>query len=133
MFILDSNVISELWRPAPNARVVDWINTHPSFVPAPVLAELQEGAEAAPSPRRRAEINARIDELLSAGAEIILDWDAETARTWGRLQHSREVKRKPQALWDSLLDALAVRHGATLVTRNTGDFRHAKTFNPWTV
>lgn len=96
------------------------------------MAELQEGAEASPSPRRRAELNARIDELLTECRDLILQWDAETARTWGRLQLSAEVKRKPQALWDSLLDALAVRHGATVVTRNTGDFRHAATFNPWT-
>jgi len=34
-------------------------------------------------------------------------------------------------LWDSLIDALAVRHGATVATRNEEDFRHAKTFNPW--
>jgi len=34
-------------------------------------------------------------------------------------------------LWDSLIDALAVRHGATVATRNEEDFRHAETFNPW--
>lgn len=131
MYILDANVISELWKPEPHPKVIAWTDANVSFLPAPVLAELQEGAEASPSPRRRAEINARIDALLNECGELILDWDAETARTWGRLQHSREVKRKPQALWDSLLDASAVRHSATIVTRNTADFRHARTLNPW--
>jgi predicted nucleic acid-binding protein len=37
----------------------------------------------------------------------------------------------PQQLWDILLDAMAVRYGATIATRNAADFRHAKTFNPW--
>jgi len=46
-------------------------------------------------------------------------------------QHSPEVKRQPQSLWDSLIDALAVRHGYAVATRYTKDFRHAKTFNPW--
>jgi predicted nucleic acid-binding protein len=60
-----------------------------------------------------------------------MDWDAESARTRGRLKHSWEVKRQPQALWDSLIDAMAVRLGATIATRNEKDFRHAQTFNPW--
>jgi predicted nucleic acid-binding protein len=132
VFILDGNVISELWKPNPNPHVVAWIARTPAYICAPVLAELQEGAEAVSRPARRAEINARIDELVREAGEFLLDWDTETARTWGRLQHSAEVKPKPQPLWDSLLDALAVRHGATVATRNTRDFRHAATFNPWT-
>lgn len=132
MFVLDTNVISELWKPLPSPKVLVWLDAHDWFLSAPVLAELQDGAEAVPRPARRAELNARIDDVLEWGAELVLNWDAETARTWGRLQHSREVKRKPQALWDSLIDALAVRHGATVATRNTTDFRHAPTFDPWT-
>jgi predicted nucleic acid-binding protein len=50
---------------------------------------------------------------------------------WGRLKHSPEVKRQPQALWDSLIDAMAVTLDATIATRNTEDFRHARTFNPF--
>jgi toxin FitB len=132
VFILDANVISELWKQDPEPKVIAWTNANVSFLSVPVLAELQESAEASPSPTRRAEVNARIDELLSECGELILHWDAETARTWGRLQHSPEVKRRPQALWDSLIDALAVRHGAVVVTRNAQDFRHARTLNPWT-
>jgi toxin FitB len=132
VFILDANVISELWKQDPEPKVIAWTNANVSFLSVPVLAELQEGAEASPSPTRRAEVNARIDELLSECGELILHWDAETARTWGRLQHSPEVKRRPQPLWDSLIDALAVRHGAVVVTRNAQDFRHARTLNPWT-
>jgi len=49
----------------------------------------------------------------------------------GRLQHSDTTKNQPQALWDSLIDAMAVRFNAVIATRNTGDFRHAKTMNPW--
>jgi hypothetical protein len=33
-------------------------------------------------------------------------------------------------LLDSI-DAMAVRHGYSIATRNTKDFRHAQTFNPW--
>lgn len=50
----------------------------------------------------------------------------------GRLKHSQEVRRQPQALWDSLIDAMALRYGFVVATRNVADFRHADTFNPWT-
>jgi predicted nucleic acid-binding protein len=42
-----------------------------------------------------------------------------------------QVKRQPQALWDSLIDAMAVRNDLIVATRNGKDFRHAKTFNPY--
>ncbi len=97
----------------------------------PVIAEIQEGAEATDSATRRAQINAKLDELLRLHSALVLPWDGETARTWGRLKHSPKVKRQPQPLWDSLIDAMAVRYGAVVATRNKGGFRHADTFSPW--
>jgi hypothetical protein len=130
-FLLDNNVLSEWWKPRPDANVVGWIESADWYVPAPVIAEIQEGAEANPSEARKIQINARLDEFLNSFGGLVLDWDAETARTWGRLRHSQEVKRRPQPLWDSLIDAMAVRHGFIVATRNARDFRHAKTFDPW--
>ena len=97
----------------------------------PVVAEIGEGAAAHPSERRRLGIEARLEQFLERNAGAVLDWDAETSRIWGKLKHSEEVKRQPQALWDSLIDAMAVRYGATVATRNKADFRHAPTFSPW--
>jgi toxin FitB len=131
IFLLDNNVLSEIWKPQPDAGVVQFLNEAEWFVPVPVIAEIQEGAEASPSAARRIEINSRLDIFLRRNAGVILDWDSETARTWGRLKHSSEVKRQPQSLWDSLIEALAVRHGHSVATRNAKDFRHATTFNPW--
>ena len=130
-YLLDNNVLSEWWKPNPDPNVVAWIESADWLVPAPVIAEIQEGAEASPSEARKVQINSRLDEFLRDFEGLVMDWDAETARTWGRLKHSAEVKRQPQPLWDSLLDAMAVRYGATIATRNAADFRHAKTFNPW--
>lgn len=130
-YLLDNNVLSELWRPQPADAVVDFIDTQEWFIPAPIIAEIQEGAEAAASTARKVQINARLDDFLAAFRALVLDWDTETARVWGRLKHSREVKRQPQPLWDSLIDAMAIRYGYTVATRNAKDFRHAATFNPW--
>jgi predicted nucleic acid-binding protein len=102
------------------------------LLPAPVIAEIQEGIEAAPSPARRIALNQKLDEILRDNPEVIVAWDSETARTWGRLKHSREVKLRPQSLWDSLIDAMGVRYDIPVATRNKKDFRHARIFNPWT-
>ena len=130
-YLLDNNVLSEWWKPNPDPNVVAFLESADWLVPAPVIAKIQEGAEASPSEARKVQINFRLDEFLRDFEGLVMDWDAETARTWGRLKHSAEVKRQPQPLWDSLLDAMAVRYGATIATRNAADFRHAKTFNPW--
>ena len=131
IYLLDSNVISELWKPRPDPAVENFVQYSEWFIPSVVIAEIQEGAEAAPSPTRRAEINLRLDAFLTIHGVLVASWDSETARTWGRLKHSAETKRKPQPLWDSLIDALAVRLGATVATRDASGFRHAQTFNPF--
>ena len=130
-YLFDSNVVSELWKKQPAAEVLAWLGSAEWLIPVVVIAELQEGAEAAPSPARREEITRGLGEFLQEFPGLVVDWDADTALVWAKLKHSPEVKRQPQALWDSLIDAMAVRHGATVATRNGADFRHATTFNPW--
>ena len=130
-YLLDNNVLSEWWKPRPDANVVAFLERGGWLVPAPVIAEIQEGAEADPSEARKIQINSRLDDFLRNFGELVMVWDAETSRTWGRLKHSKQVKRQPQALWDSLIDAMAVRNDLIVATRNGKDFRHAKTFNPW--
>lgn len=130
-YLLDSNVISELWKSEPAATVLKWLDSVEWLIPVVLIAEIQEGAESAASIARKEEITRRLGDFLDHFSALILDWDAETALVWARLRHSPEVKRQPQALWDSLIDAMAVRHGAIVATRNVDDFRHAPTFNPW--
>jgi predicted nucleic acid-binding protein len=131
LFFLDTNVLSEAWKRTPNPAVTKWFQMANWLLPVPVIAELQEGAEAATSPTEKARVNGRLDAWLNAHSVLVVAWDAETSRTWARLRHSDEVRRQPQALWDSLIDAMAVRHGAVVATRNVHDFRHAKTVDPW--
>lgn len=130
-FLLDSNIISELWRNDPEPKVLEWLGSAEWLIPVVIIAEIQEGAESAPSLARREEISRHLAGFLREFSSLVLDWDSETALVWAKLRHSPEVKRQPQALWDSLIDAMAVRHGAIVATRNTSDFRHATTFNPW--
>lgn len=136
-FLLDTNVVSELLKPSADAAVMAWWNEMNAGdeddwqVPAPIIAELAEGVWSVPAGARRTKLRADFDRWCNRHSEFFLAWDAETARTWGELQHTPIVKRQPQALWDSLIDAMAVRYGFTVATRNTADFRHGETFNPW--
>jgi predicted nucleic acid-binding protein len=129
-FILDTNVISELWKTIPNPNVVAWVEFAQWYLPAPVIAEMQEGASACKNPRTRDDLSAKISALMETNT--ILDWDGETARTWGKLRHSAKAKTKATKLWDSLIDAMGVRYGFIIATRNRTDFHHSSTFDPWT-
>src|SRR5207245_5973606 len=100
LFLLDTNVLTEAWRRQPDPVVEHWIETNEWFIPVVVIAEIQEGAEASTSPTERVRINGRLDAFLREHALMIVWWDSETSRIWGRLKHSDQVKRQPQALWD---------------------------------
>jgi predicted nucleic acid-binding protein len=129
-FIVDANVVSELWKANPNPNVVAWLESAEWFLPAPVIAEMQEGASACKKPETREALSAKIKELMRTNT--VLDWDGETARSWGTLRHSSKAKRKSTKLWDSLIDAMGVRYGYVIATRNKSDFHHSQTFDPWT-
>jgi predicted nucleic acid-binding protein len=131
LYLLDSNVISELWKAKPSFAVLEWLESSEWMIPVVVIAEIQEGAESTSSLARKEEITRRLADFLAQFSTLVMDWDADTALVWAKLRHSSEVKRQPQALWDSLIDAMAVRHGAIVATRNVADFRNAATFNPW--
>jgi predicted nucleic acid-binding protein len=81
IYLLDNNVLSELWKPTPDPAVQSWFYAAEWFLPVPVVAEIQEGAEAAPSTVRRLEITRRLDAFLEAFGQTVIGWDAETART----------------------------------------------------
>ena len=131
-YLLDTNVISETWKPKPDATVREWLEAHGEDcgVPAPVLAEIADGIFAESGPRRDALLR-KLHRFLAEWGEHVVPWDAAATLSWGQQQHSAPLKRQPQPLWDSVIEALALSRGLVVVTRNTGDFRQAQTLNPW--
>lgn len=59
-YLLDSNVLSELWKKDPAASVLDWLDSSEWLIPVIVIAEIQEGAEASASLARREEISRKL-------------------------------------------------------------------------
>ena len=63
-FLLDSNIISELWRNDPEPKVLEWLGSSDWMIPVVIIAEIQEGAESAPSLARREEISRHLAGFL---------------------------------------------------------------------
>jgi predicted nucleic acid-binding protein len=124
MFLLDTNVISELRRPRPHGAVVSWFDTvelSSTAVAAATIGEVQRGIERTRDndPAKALEIEGWLEDFLYRMP--VLPMDAETFRIWARLMH----KRPPQLFEDAMIAATSLRHGMTVATRNT---RHFETF-----
>ncbi len=122
MFLLDTNVISELRRPRPHGAVVAWLQrTEDSqlFVSALSLGEIQAGIELTrmQDAAKASEIEAWLDRVSASWN--ILPMGAAEFRCWAQLMHGRS-----ETLYeDAMIAATAILRGLTVVTRNVGDFR----------
>lgn len=125
MFLLDTNVVSELRKARPHGSVLAWFNATPEsdlFVSAVTLGEIQRGIELTrdQSPAKAQEITLWADRL--AATHNILPMDAQTFRVWAQLMHHQS-----DALFeDAMIAATARVHQLTVVTRNTRDFARFK-------
>ena len=122
MFLLDTNVVSELRKAKPHGAVLAWIaqaddaDLHLSAV---TIGEIQSGIEITreQDPDKAAELSAWLDQV--AAAYQVLAMDGRVFRDWARLMH-----RQSDTLYeDAMIAATARVHGLTVVTRNVGDFK----------
>ncbi len=121
MYLLDTNVVSELRKPRPHGAVVAWLDSvaDPTLHLATVtLGEIQAGIELTreQDPEKAAEIEAWLD--LLADSYNVLPMDGPAFRCWAKFMH-----RKSDTLYeDAMIAAIAKVHGLTVVTRNVTDF-----------
>lgn len=125
MFLLDTNVISELLRPRPAPLVVEWLAQQPArhqYLSVLTLGELSRGVALLPDGRRRSALLEWVSEAIPrAYAGRLLPVDAEVSARWGVLDAEARRSGRPLGTVDGLLVATASVHGLALVTRNVSD------------
>jgi hypothetical protein len=132
LYLLDTNIISELRRLRPRGAVLAWLiatDDADLHISAVTIGELQAGVENTRrhDATRATEIEAWVDRIVIA--YDILPMDTATFRCWARLMRG-QAERMTE---DAMVAATAIVHGLTVVTRNVRDFKPfgVKTLNPF--
>lgn len=122
MIVLDTNVVSELMKPAPDKTVEEWIAEHPSssyYTTTITQAEILLGVELLPRGRRRSGLWLAADALFDRVlAGRILPFDGDAARALPELAARRRRMGQPIGEYDVLIAAIAVSRGADIATRD---------------
>ena len=134
MYLLDTNVVSELRKPRPHGGVVAWLqaveDTH-LFLSAVTIGEIQTGIELTrdQDEAKAGEIESWLE--LIADSYNVLPADATVFRTWARLMHRKSATISE----DAMIAATAKVHGLTVVTRNVAYFKNleVRILNPFKV
>lgn len=138
MIVLDTNVVSELMRSAPNERVVSWVTQQSSVELATTsvtLAEVRYGILRLPDGRRQSQLLEAFDDVFAAFREHVLPFDATAAEQYADIATARERAGQPISGCDGQIAAICRSHRAGLATRNTDDFDGLglEIVNPWIV
>ena len=137
MFLLDTNVISELMRATPAPSVLSWFSTQdPStlYLSAVTEAELRTGIAILPAGQRREGLRAALDATIAEDFEgRILPFDTDAAKTYAEIASMRRAAGRPIADADCQIAAIARAAGAVVATRNLRDFEGCGVdlVNPW--
>jgi predicted nucleic acid-binding protein len=137
MFVLDTNVLSELMRARGAMAVVEWTNALPPsdlFTTALNQAEILYGLAIMPKGRKRADRIMRADEMFADDFRgRILPFDERAAGHYADIAATRERLGRPIQPVDAQIAGIARAHGMTVVTRDVGDFAGCgiNVVNPW--
>lgn len=136
-FLLDTNVLSEVQRPQPDARVLGWldqVDEDRTFLSVATVAEIARGVGQLEAGRRKSALQLWLDvELANRFGSRLLPLDRETALVWGELMAGARRAGRGLSVMDAWIAATALRHNLSLVTRNGKDFAGlgVELLDPW--
>ncbi|HEY4812060.1 MAG TPA: PIN domain-containing protein [Solirubrobacteraceae bacterium] len=121
-FLVDANVLSEATKPAPDGRVVEWLeHNEPEVAVDPIiLGEIRFGILLLPRGRRRS----RLERWFENGVQRLqcIPWEAATGLRWAELLATLHAEGRAMPVKDSLIAATALAHDLAVVTLNRRDF-----------
>ena len=136
-FLLDTNCISELVKPKPEARVLEWMEAVDEtllYLSVLTMGEIRRGLAGLAQGKRRTILENWLEvELQPRFSGRIVPIDTAIADRWGLLSAEAKRSGKPLSIIDGLLAATALHHNLTVVSRNISDFAntHVPVLNPW--
>ena len=137
MIVIDTNVLSELWRVAPDPKVLAWMDAQvveTLFLSAITVAELRFGVAAMPPGKRRTIYQERLErEVLPAFAGRVLPFDLDTSKAYGALMARARAAGVAIGNADGYIAATAAARGLMVATRDTSPFKAAglAVIDPW--
>jgi toxin FitB len=136
VIVLDTNVTSELMKPAPSAQVIRWVRNQRSadlYTTAITVAEIGYGIERLPNGQRKEALRRAAEDIFSAFADQVLAFDAAAAQHYGWIVRRREATGTPIEGFDAQIASICRAHDAVLATRNAKDFHDTEiaVVDPW--
>ena len=135
--MLDTNVLSELVRAAPDPAVVAWVRAQPKgslFVTSVTEAEMRLGVRLLPAGRRRQMLDLAVAAMFAEDfAGRIRPFDTVAVANYVDIVWKRRAAGRPISQFDAQIAAIALRHGDKLATRNLSDFEGCglTLIDPW--
>jgi predicted nucleic acid-binding protein len=135
-YLLDTNIISDIAKPAPSESLLAWMSEQVDedlFIASLTVAEIRRGILEKPAGKRRDALEAWFvgpegPQTLFAGR--VLPFDEAAALVWARLMVDGKTRGRPRSALDMIIAAVAEAHGCTLVTDNERDFADIAVINP---
>jgi predicted nucleic acid-binding protein len=136
MIILDSNVLSELMRPRPDARVIAWLDRQPQnsiWTTSVTILEIRLGLQIMPAGKRRDVYTQGFEGLMDGIDHRVAPFDTEAAEQASALMALRKIQGRPREMRDSMIAGIVLARHATLATRNVAHFSDvaATVVDPW--
>ncbi|MGM0675507.1 MAG: type II toxin-antitoxin system VapC family toxin [Spirochaetota bacterium] len=137
MIVLDTNVLSEIMKPVPEPRVVDWVDSVPAFetaITSVTVAEILYGVGRMPEGKRRRQLLSAAEAIFEEDfRDRVLVFDADAAVEYATLALQREAAGLPISMADAQIASVCRVHECTLATRNDRDFEGTgvRIVNPW--
>lgn len=137
MIVLDTNVISELWKVEPNPSVLAWIDAQmveTLYLSMITVAELRFGLASMPDGKRRTIYQDRLErEVLPAFTGRLLSFNLDASQAYAQLMARAKQAGKAIGKADGYIAATAAAHGLMVATRDASPFEAAglNVINPW--